>query len=54
MALAVIVSLPGPSPVAVPAQEIRMETVEPEQLERAVEDMDMLRQFSTPGHVQTL
>ena len=54
MALAVIVSIPGSAPVPTPVQEVRVEAIEPEQLERAVEDMEMLRQFSTPGQVQTL
>ena len=54
MLLAVIVSIPGPAPVPTPVQEVRVEAIEPEQLERAVEDMEMLRQFSTPGQVQTL
>ena len=54
MALAVMVSIPGQGPLASPVEEVRVESIEPEQLERAVEDMDMLRQFSTTGQVQTL
>jgi hypothetical protein len=54
MALAVFVSIPGQRPLPSHVQEVRVESIEPEQLERAVEDMDMLRQFSTPAQIQKL
>jgi anti-sigma factor RsiW len=48
-ALAFFLNLPATNP-GVPVQErSRIEALEPEQIERAVEDVDMLRQFSTPG-----
>ena len=54
MALAVLISVPGQGPLPSSVQEVRVESIEPEQLERAVEDMDMLRQFSTASQVQKL
>jgi hypothetical protein len=49
LALAVLLNVPDPAPAPLP-ETTRIESLEPEQIERAVEDMDMLRQFSTSGH----
>ena len=54
MALALIVNMPRHAPVSVQAPEMRVENIDAEQLERAVEDMEMLRQFSSTGQIQTL
>jgi hypothetical protein len=48
LALAVFLNMPDSSHLPV-AEPPRMEALETEQIERAVEDMDMLRQFSTPA-----
>ncbi len=35
-------------------ETVRIEALEPEQIDRTIEDMEMLRQFSTPGQVRAL
>lgn len=54
MALAVFITIPDRSPRPATVHEVRMENIELEQIERAVEDMDMLRQFSMSGQLQKL
>jgi anti-sigma-K factor RskA len=36
-------------PASAPHEEVRADSVEPEQLERALEDLEMLKQLSTPA-----
>jgi hypothetical protein len=54
-ALAMFLNVPATRPVPGPVHErTRVEILEPEQIERAVEDVEMLRQFSIPGGGQSL
>lgn len=54
VALALMLHVPGRNPAAPTVQERnRIESLEAEQIERALEDVEMLRQFSTPGGSQT-
>ena len=45
LAFAVLINVPSPTPEPLP-ETTRIEALETEQIERAVEDMEMLRQFS--------
>ncbi|MBC8166089.1 MAG: hypothetical protein H7Y20_09480 [Bryobacteraceae bacterium] len=50
-ALAVVMIMPGQKKAMAPAAETRVESLEPEQFEQALEDLDMLKQLSVPPTV---
>lgn len=55
VALAILINVPGSSPVPAPQTDTPfVQALEPEQIDRSIEDFEMLRQFSSPGQNQAL